>query len=396
MGNNTKKHSGILGIIAAAAVSRSVINTSNRFIYPFAAFFSRGLGVPLTAVTSIIALNQATAIIGLFTSHLGDKRGYKRMMLSGLILLSAGMAFAGALPTYYTLIIALFLSGLCKNLFDPAIQAYVARRISYKRRGMVVGILEMSWAAATLGGIPAIGILINEFGWRSPFFALAGAGFCCIFLIIHYIKDDAEENGKEKNRQHFFQTIALLLKNPSSLGVAGFGFFASFGNDNLFVIYGAWLEQAFQLNVLALGLGTAVIGVAELCGSTSVALFADRLGLKISVMLGLAGCSLSYLFIPGAETSLVMALAGLFAIFIFFEFSIVGVISICTEVVPESRATMMSLFLASAGFGRVAGASSGGFIWQEMGMGTVCITSALLNLVALVILAWGLWGWNPE
>lgn len=396
MKENTKQTAGILGIIAAATVARSVINTANRFIYPFAPVFSRGMGVPLTAVTSAIAINQATSLLGLFTSHIGDRKGYKQMMLSGLILLSAGTAFAGAVPSYYSFLIALFFSGLCKNLFDPAIQAYVGKRISYKRRGLVVGILEMSWAAATLGGIPAIGFLINEFGWRSPFFALAGIGISCIFLITHYIHDDRQENQAVKNRPAFLRTLLSLLKYPSAIGVAGFGFFASFGNDNLFVIYGAWLEETFQLNVIAIGTGTAIIGVAELCASSAVALFSDRLGLKFSVLLGLSGCSMAYLIIPLAGTSLFAAFGGLFIIFLFFEFSIVAVISICTEVFPSARATMMSIFLASTGLGRVAGASTGGFILQELGMNSVCLWSAVLNGIAFIILAWGLWGWKPE
>ncbi len=389
-----KKKAGLLSVIIAATLSRSVINTSRRFIYPFAPVIARGLGVPLTAVTSSIAVNQATSLIGLFTSHLGDQGGYKRMMTTGLILLIVGMAAAGSLPFYYTLILAMFLSGLGKTLFDPAITAYAGSRVDYKRRGLVIGIMEVSWAAATLVGIPVSGVLIHRFGWRSPFFALAGAGMICLVIVFITVKNDSVLQKQAKKPKKFLPSIKGLLTNKRALGASGFGFFVSFANDNLFVTYGAWLEDVFQLSVVALGLGTIVIGIAELLGELFTATLSDRLGLTRSVAAGALLCSMACLFIPGSTGSLTGALACLFAVFLSFEFSMVSIISLCTELVPESRATMMSLFFAFAGLGRVAGAFTGGFIWQELGMGAICILSAFLNVIAVFCLILGIKGWS--
>ena len=46
--------------IVVTTLCRLVLNTARRFVYPFAPALSRGLGVPLTAITSLIAINQAT------------------------------------------------------------------------------------------------------------------------------------------------------------------------------------------------------------------------------------------------------------------------------------------------------------------------------------------------
>ena len=380
----------LLGTVVASTLSRSVLNTSRRFIYPFAPVISRGLGVPLTAVTSVIAVNQATSIVALFASHMGDRAGYRRMMVYGLVMLIAGMAVAGTFPFYYTLVAAMFLSGLGKNLFDPAIQAYVSARVSYQRRGLVIGIMEISWSAATLVGIPAIGVLMERFGWRSPFFAIAGAGVLSLLLVLIYIKDDAEENRKQQNHGNVSTAVKTLLRNRKALGAVGFGFFISFANDNLFVVYGAWLEEFFSLGVVAIGLGTSVIGAAELAGEFSTAALSDRLGLHRSVTAGVMLSTLAYLVLPLTEHSLLAALPGLFAVFLFFEFSFVTSLSLCTELVPGLRATMMSLFFVSAGLGRVAGAFTGGVVWRDFGMEGVCWVSAVLNLVAVFSLYQGL------
>ncbi|SMC82098.1 Predicted arabinose efflux permease, MFS family [Desulfocicer vacuolatum DSM 3385] len=399
----TDKHkNGILGTLLAAFATRSIINTTNRFIYPFAPVISRGLGVPLTAVTSVIALNQATALIGIFTSSIGDHTGYKRMMLAGLVILIFGMVLVGFLPLYLSFVVAMFLCGLGKNFFDPAIQAYVGTRVSYKRRGLVVGILEISWAAATLAGIPLAGWIISKMGWQAPFLVLAASGLICLWLVAVYIEDDSRMEAVSGGMKfsiklnRLMTSMAPLFKNPRALGAMGFAFFVSFANDNLFVIYGAWLENLFDFSVVDLGLGTAVIGVGELCGSMGTALLADRFGLKRSVCCGLLLSGLSYLFIPVSEFSMWAALGALFLIFFSFEFTIVSFISMCTELIPGARATMMSLFFGAAGLGRVAGAFFGGIVWHAMGINVVCYSSFIFSLAGLACLFWGTKKWHPQ
>ena len=98
--------------IVVVVVCRLVLSTARRFAYPFAPVLSRGLGVPLTAITSLIAINQATAVLGLFFGPIADRLGYRLMMLSGMTLLVAGMFAAGLFPFYGVVLVALFLAGL--------------------------------------------------------------------------------------------------------------------------------------------------------------------------------------------------------------------------------------------------------------------------------------------
>ena len=85
--------------IVVTILCRLVLNTGRRFVYPFAPALSRGLGVPLTAITSLIAVNQATSVIGLFFGPVADRLGYRLMMLTGMALLVVGMFAAAASST---------------------------------------------------------------------------------------------------------------------------------------------------------------------------------------------------------------------------------------------------------------------------------------------------------
>ena len=175
--SSTQKIPRLGWIIGASVVSRIALNTSRRFLYPFAPVLSRGLGVPLSAITSLIAANQITGILSILFAPVGDYLGYRIMMIGGLALLAAGMLSGGLFPWYSTILLAVFLSGVGKGIFDPALQAYIGRHVPFTRRGLAVGIAETSWAGSTLIGIPLVGILIERFSWRTPFFVLGGICF---------------------------------------------------------------------------------------------------------------------------------------------------------------------------------------------------------------------------
>jgi predicted MFS family arabinose efflux permease len=392
--SNDQAISGLAWRVGIATLCRLVLNSARRFAYPFAPALSRGLGVSLTAITSIIAVNQATAIIGIFFGPLADRLGYRLMMMAGLCMLAGGMLAAGFLPFYGVVLVALFLAGLGKSAFDPAIQAYVGERVPFKRRGLIIGVLEFSWAGSTLLGIPLIGILIGYFGWRSPFFAMGVAGLLCIVALSILIPKDSKRPVSRQTTLGLWNAWGKLIRQRTALGAIGFAFFVSAANDNLFVVYGAWLEKSFNLSIVALGLGTSIIGVAELFGEGLTAAISDWLGLKRSVLIGLSLCVISYGVLPLLGQTFPLSLSGLFFIFLTYEFTIVSALSLCTELLPEIRATMMSGFLGAAGMGRVVGALIGGPIWLKGGILMTGFVSAAISSLGLLCLAWGLRRWR--
>ena len=113
------------------------------------------------------------------------------------------------------------------------------------------------------------------------------------------------------------------------------------------------------------------------------------------MFLGLGAPTAAYLLMPWLGRSLPAALAGMFLIFLLFEFTIVSFISLGTELTPDYRATTMSLVFAAAGMGRVTGALYGGPVWLAGGILATSLTSAAVTLLALASLWWGLRGWHP-
>jgi MFS transporter, DHA1 family, inner membrane transport protein len=376
--------------ITAASLCRFLLNTARRFPYPYAPALSRGLGVPLAAATSLIAVNQVTGLLSLLFGPLADRWGYRVMLLAGLGSLAAGMLGAALLPWYVVVLIGLFLAGLGKSMFDPALQAYVGERVPFSRRGLVVGFMETVWAASTLVGVPLIGVLIAHFGWRAPFFALGVSALLGMGALWLIIREGKAVRGQSPAPFDLLGAWKRLLRQRPGLGILGFAFFISIANDNFFVVYGAWMEQTFNLTVVALGVTTTVIGGAELLGETLTASLGDRIGLQRSTGIGLVLSTASYLLLPMVGSSLPGALGALFFVFLFTEFAIVAALSMSTEVMPDARATMMSGYLAAASLGRVIGALMGGMVWTLGGVAAVAAVSASVNALALISFVWGL------
>lgn len=380
--------------VIAIVFFRLLLNTGRRFIYPFSPALSRGLDVPLGAITSIIATSQMTSLLGLFSGPLADRIGYRFMMRTGLAMLAVGMLLCGLVPTYWPVFIGLVVASFGKTVFDPAMQAFIGQNVPFARRGRVIGAVETSWAGSTLIGIPALGLIISHIGLNNSFYILALLGVIGWIAISRVIPADEVKPQPKKEKTDLFASLKQLLKIRPAAGMLAFGFWISIANDSLFVVYGAWFEQDFQVSLVTLGFSTVAIGVAELLGESLTAIFADRLGLKRAVILGLCVAICAYLFLPFIGRTLPLAMTGMFCVFLAFEFTIVSSFTLSTELMPKARATMMSGFYATSGVGRMIGVLIGGTLWHVGGIIAVAWTAAGFTLLGLLSLLWGLHGWQ--
>jgi predicted MFS family arabinose efflux permease len=316
------------------------------------------------------------------------------MMTAGLGLLAAGMLAAAIFPLYTVVMAALLLAGFGKTLFDPALQGFVGERVPFERRGLVVGLVETSWAASTLVGVPLIALMIERYGWRAPFLVIGAVGLAGALVLWMLLPASDRQTNTARQQTAFLGTLAGLLQDRAATAFLAYAFLVSAANDVLFVTYSTWLEGRFALGVVALGIGTSVIGAAELAGEGLTALFADRLGLRRAVLLGGFFAIVSYLLLPLFGSKLAFALGGLFFVFISFEFTLVTSLSLCTEILPAQRATMVAGFFAAAGLGRVLGAFLGGFLWewgQMLAAGMAAGASTVAGMVCILI---GLRSWQ--
>jgi predicted MFS family arabinose efflux permease len=94
------------------------------------------------------------------------------------------------------------------------------------------------------------------------------------------------------------------------------------------------------------------------------------------------------LLLPFTSATLAGALITLFALFLAFEITIVGGIPLMTELVPGSRAVVMSIILAAMFAGRTLGSLLGPPVWNKLGFtGSGFVWAAVAAVSVLILLS---------
>ncbi len=371
-------------LLALLAGIRTLFNTGYRMVYPFLGTFARALGVPLEDMVWVLSARSLVgAALAPFLSRVADTRGQRVGMVLGLGMFALSMSWVVFWPTFWSLAAALITGTVAKYTFAPAMQAYLGERVPYDQRGLALSVTELGWSLAFIGGVPLVGFLIARWGWLSPFPLLGGLAFLALLLLWRTLPK--ESPATVKTRRQGKAGFVAVLTSPVALAGLSVGFLASSANEVVNLLLGVWLEDAFGLQIAALGAASAVIGLSELGGEGLVAAFSDRMGKKRAVALGLGGNILAALLLPWLGRSVVGALLGLFLFYITFEFTLVSSIPLMTELLPQARATLMAFNVTMLSLGRALGAPMGTFLYRY-GFPTVVLGAVALNGLALLTL----------
>jgi predicted MFS family arabinose efflux permease len=363
--------------LAIIFASRTVLNTAHRIIYPFLPSIARGLGISLTAASGLVTVRLVAGLVAPILGPLVDRQPRRRTMeialllfsFASLLLTAAGTFGGGGLAVAVvasTLAFALY--GLVKVLYDPAVHAYLGDSVPYHRRGRAIGIVELSWSSAWLLGVPATGFLIESLGWRAPWALLAGLGLLGLGLTHARLPLHPPPVRPQKDRPLVRSLVRQwrdLLRRRHVVVLLLTSLLLTMALEMPFIVYGAWLESSFGLSLSALGLASIVVGLAEAAAELGTTLLTDRLGKRRSVLIGLLGMAASLVLLPGvARLGLWAALGGVALVILGFEFAIVSLLPLATELVPEARASLLSLNVTAFSLGRIAGAVTGGWLWE--------------------------------
>jgi predicted MFS family arabinose efflux permease len=237
---------------------------------------------------------------------------------------------------------------------------------------------------ALLIGAPAAALAIARWGWQSPFLWLAVLSGISVFFLL-WIIPNADRGGQALTGIR--GTLRFVRQHPVILYAVLYIALVMTANEMLFIVFGGWMEDSFQLNLASLGLAAALIGVAELVGETFAGWSVDRFGKRpVIIVSGLLN-AFFYLALPYSSETLTTALITLFFIFLTFEITVVGGIPLMTELVPSGRAVVMSMVIFAMSLGRTLGAYLGLIVWNAFGFERSALVWAVLMGAAVFVLA---------
>jgi predicted MFS family arabinose efflux permease len=371
--------------LSAMIVGRTLSNLPFRVTSPFLPTIARTLGISLTSAGALASVLGGMGILAPMMGRLSDHYGRRRLMQASLILLAVMSILAATSSNFNLALLAFAGFGLSKALYDPAMLAYLGDAVPYAQRGRVVALAELAWSAAWLFGVPLGGILIERAGMSALWWVVGVVAALTVAAIqwtvppAHHRQQSSESAKAGQWRQ--------LIKMPVVQAVAAVSFLMLFALDNVFILYGAYLEDRFGLTVQTLGLLSVVIAIAEFAAELGSAGLTDKIGKRRSVILGLGGFGVLVLLLPlagGAAWLTILAFAA--AIFI-FEYTIVSFVPLVSEVVPAARATLLGIYIGALGAGRIIAPLVGTRLYEESGsLLASCIISAIAAWLAAIVM----------
>lgn len=369
-------------LILILFLTRFTIDTGTRMVYPFIPDYAAGLGLTVVGFSWLIFIRAIAGMTAPIFGLLADRYGRRNVMMFGLLCQALG-ASGVALTNQWWAAGPMVIFGLSLAAFIPAEQAYISDRVSYDKRGRALAIVEFSWALAGVISLPLIGWLIEYFSWRTSFLAVGILSLLAAVLIRLQLPDVEPKSSVGVE----FSAFWAVCQRPAVLAAIG-------GEILLFVAVGAfptvwsiWLNEDFAFKAVALGLVATALGLAELGGSGLASLFIDRIGKKRGSQIGFVASAIGLGLLPLTQVHLYAAIGGLVLVGLFLEFTIVALLPLYSDQVPEARATVFSLVGLGSAIGAAFGSPLAAQLWEQSGLWAVSGVSAGALVMGLALVS---------
>jgi MFS transporter, DHA1 family, inner membrane transport protein len=367
-----------LGVLTGAKV---VANTAMRWVGPFLPTLERAFETSTSTLTSVIGVAELGGLTTFVTGHALDRGHRRRMFLAGLALvgIASSIALIGSIISF-AIAFALVVIGV-GNL-STAGHAWISDRVPYQARGRALGTFETGWALSLLLGASGIAALIEVFGWRGPFVALAVATVVAFVAVLVFVSPDRTTRRSDASPAGSIPASAWKTLTGSALIAAS--------AISVFVVSGAWLDDRHGVSTAGLGLVATGFGAMELVASTSAAAFSDRVGLRRSVLIGLGGLALGLAVAALSGDSTFLAIIGLLVFLCGFEYAFVTSLSLVTEAAPLARGRAIGVGNALGTIARSAAVLGSGLLYDGVGIGGSFALSVATAAIAAVLTASGM------
>lgn len=364
-----------VGVLTGAKL---VLNTAQRFVYPFLPALARGLGISLEQAGFLVSAGWIAGLGAPGVVRVAARfRAANLLVYIGLVSFVLGAVVTAWFGTFVAAVVGFVAMGIAKPAYSAASQAYVSDRVPYSRRARYLGVLELTWAGGLLIGAPLAGWLINIGSWRTPFWVLAIAAGIATLVLSQTL--DRGGAGAPRDPGRLWSGGGLPLLVVMAL--------LSAGSELVFVVMGAWFEESFGLTLLALGGVGVAIGLVELAAEGFNLGFTDRIGKRRAVAAGVVAASIAYLLLGVFESNLAGGLAVLLLGIAGFEFAFVAAIPLASEQQPQARTRYLAWFMVAAGVGRAGADLVGPGIFSRGGVAAIGVIAAAVTLTGLAILS---------
>jgi len=186
----------------------------------------------------------AIAMLTIPLGVLGDRIGFRRLLLAGYALFTLSSLLCGLSESLPLLICARWLQGAGSAMMLISAYSLIPERLPLDRVGKAMGGLSSAGSVGILIGAPLGGVLIQWLSWRSIFMINLPAGLIAMWLVWRRLPPDERS---ERERAPFDWPGCLLASGCLLLCILGVERLRSAGTDEAMglVLAGAVLLAGF-------------------------------------------------------------------------------------------------------------------------------------------------------
>ena len=219
---------------------------------------------------AVSAYAFSAGISGLLTAGIADRFDRKKLLLFFYVGFVAGTLWCGLAESYPTLLAARIVTGLFGGVIGSVLMAIATDLFPPNLRGRAMGLIQTSFAASQVLGLPVGLYLSNHWNWHAPFLAIAGFGAVGGLIIAWRLRPVADHLAVKREASavsHLLHTLSeprhhLPFITTALLSTGGFmlmPFSSAFSVNNL------GIEMA-DLPTIYLVTGLCTIFVAPIIG----------------------------------------------------------------------------------------------------------------------------------
>jgi predicted MFS family arabinose efflux permease len=367
--------------ITAVTAARLVTNACYRFAPPFLAIIAKGFDASIEDIGIALAISELTGLTSPMAGRLVDRLTHRMSMLLGLIGTTIGCVIAALSPNLLVFGIGVTVLALTKQSFDLGLGAWIADHVKYEQRGRIVGLTETAWALGLLVGVSAMGVITAVSSWRVAYWV--GIVSLVAFIVVIAGRINAQPRA---THVHVHGAPKRITGRAWLVVATMFCIMAS--AQNLFVTFGAWLEDDFGFGAARISAVGFLVGGIELVASTSSARLTDTWGKENSIALGALLIVPSGILLALGGSNLIVGVVAVIIYFMGFEFSVVSLLPVATQLVPNNPGAGLGWVLGAGTVGRAVMARVATTSYSEYGIAAPALIGAVFGVLgALCILA---------
>lgn len=273
-------------IISIIATLQFTVVLDFMVISPLGDILMKALDMNTTQFGEVVAAYAfAAGASGILAAGFADKFDRKKLLLflyGGFIL---GTFFCALAESYVAMLVARIVTGLFGGIIGSVSLAIVTDLFAPEKRGKVMGIVQMSFAASQVMGIP-IGIKIaNSFGWHSAFLLIVGLSVItalCIYFLMRPVNAHLKSQHTKAPLAHLLGT---LTNSRYQVGFAAI-VFLSIGGFMIMPFGSAFLINNLRITEEQLPLVYLFSGMSSLIVMPLMGVLSDRYNKFIIFTLG--------------------------------------------------------------------------------------------------------------